>query len=112
MSVTLAAGKLNRRVQVQTYTTARLPSGQEQKSWTTAATVWVQMRVLSGREFFLAQRPVDETVGEFTMRYREELVVDTPMRLIDAHGGIWEVESVKDVEFMHEALVVMAVKRG
>lgn len=110
--VRVPAGSKRHRLQVQTYTVTRAPSGQEIKTWSTAATVWAAVEPLTGSEFFSAQTTFGETTTRFLMDYREELVVAAPMRLVDSGGGIWDVKSVVDRSFVHTTLEVLAVKRG
>lgn len=69
-----AAGRLDRRVQLQSPTTARDDLGGHTESWTTEATVWAQVRDASGRELFQAQQAGMSVAKIVSIRYRSGVV--------------------------------------
>ena len=64
------AGKLRHRIQIQskdgtTYGTR----GEQTDSWVTDATVWCEIRTLSGKEREIAQQIVPQATDQVTIRY-------------------------------------------
>lgn len=78
----MEAGKLDRRITIQQATVTRGAGGGETRSWTTLATVWANVRPMSGREFVAGQRTgggtttqqLGEVTTTFQIRYRSDVV--------------------------------------
>ena len=81
--MTMIAGKLRHRVQIQEPTTIDDPtSGGSYETWATVATVWAQVTPARGREFWDIRKSNSEVEGRVTMRHRE---LDPTKRLL--HKG-------------------------
>jgi SPP1 family predicted phage head-tail adaptor len=76
----MRAGKMDRRVTIQSNTTSRNSYGEETDSWSTLATVWAEVRHLRGDEKFLAKAVTTEKVITVRIRYRSD--VTTQNRLV------------------------------
>lgn len=46
----MQAGRLKDRVTIQNFLTSRLPSGQIKENWQDGATIWAEIKGISGRE--------------------------------------------------------------
>jgi SPP1 family predicted phage head-tail adaptor len=79
----MRAGILDRRVVIESYTTAQDEVGEPVKSYTTLDTVWAQVRPLRGQERFVAQQEYAEVTTRFRLRHRTD--IDEKMRLV--YGG-------------------------
>jgi len=88
-------GELTERVVIQTSTTSPDAYGGRSDSWGTLATVWANVRPLSGQEALVAAgvKPEALTRYEVTIRYRSDV---TPlMRLSWGSRTLW-IESVTE----------------
>ena len=64
----IPAGKLNKRVELQSKTVTRDAMGGESIAWTTQATVWAEVSALTGRALIAAQQAQSEVTGRITVR--------------------------------------------
>ncbi len=80
--MTLAAGKLNKRVTVQQQVTTIDTEGLSDTNWVTVATVWAAIEPLSVREFLTAQQVQSGVNGKITLRWQPTW--SAPMRIV--HG--------------------------
>lgn len=65
----IRAGLLNRRLAIQSRSTAQDAAGQPLNTWTTIATVWAAIEPLSGREREAAQSIHPDISHQITIRY-------------------------------------------
>lgn len=113
MTVAVRAGERRHVITVETATVARDSSGQEIETWVVLATIRASMEPVTGSEFFAAQTTFAETTARFRTRYNPDLNMDDKkLRLVDRTGGIWDVESVLNLEFRDRDLEIVAVRRG
>lgn len=70
----IAAGRLNKRVVLQTSSVTRTASGGATTTWADTATVWAAIRPLTGSERFHAQRVSASLTSEVEIRYRPNVV--------------------------------------
>lgn len=82
----IAAGKLDRRVTLQTPTVTRGDLGGLAQTWVDLATVWAQVRPLSGREASRAQQVQSVASLAITLRWRADVCTD--QRVVLADGRI------------------------
>lgn len=68
--MSLAAGKLNKRVVLQTFTSVSDGGGGTVDTWADTATMWAAIRPLSGTERFQAQQVSANLTNEVEIRYR------------------------------------------
>ena len=69
----MEAGKLDRRITIQQATVTRGAGGGETRTWANLATVWANVRPMSGREFTAGQQ-LGEVTTTFQIRYRSDVV--------------------------------------
>lgn len=103
----MEAGKLRHRVTIQSLSAGspqRTGSGQPDKAWATAATVWASIEPLRGREFFAADAVQSKVAVRIRIRYRAGITA--AMRVL--HGStVYPIEAVVDPENRHVELQLM-----
>lgn len=80
--MTIEAGKLSHRVQIQRQVVAQNSSGDVTVTWATLATVWAAIEPLSAREFVQSASDQNKIVARVTVRYRSG--IEPSMRVV--HG--------------------------
>lgn len=75
--------RLNKRITIQQKTAGQDGAGQPIDTWTTVATVWAEVKDVSGREFIAAQAGQAEVTTKVTIRYLAGIKSD--MRVV--HGA-------------------------
>lgn len=85
----MIAGKLDRRVQLQSPTTGRGELGGQAITWATAADVWANVRTLNGKESVIAQQVKSQASVVVTIRYRAD--IDSNWRIILDDGRVAQV---------------------
>ena len=101
MTVRVSAGRLDRRITLQIKTIARGNLGGHQEVWTDFATVWAEVRDLSGREIFNAKSVGSSATRVLTLRYRDDVHADQRVKFQD--GRIARIEWLRRTE-RHEYL--------
>lgn len=81
----IAAGKLNRRIELQSKTVTRDAMGGESITWTTQATVWAKVSALSGRALIAAQQAQSEITAAITVRQSAAVGIADDWRIV--HGA-------------------------
>ena len=74
--MSIITGNLIKRIALQHYVETRSASGAVTRTWATYATVWAQVRTLSGRERDIAQQERATLSHEITIRYRSGVQAD------------------------------------
>jgi SPP1 family predicted phage head-tail adaptor len=87
----MQAGKLNRRVTIEQQSTTQDEYGQPVETWTEVATVWADIRDITGKEFVSAQATQNPVQTKITIRYRAGIL--PAMRVV--HGSdTYNIEAV------------------
>lgn len=89
----MQAGKLDRRIVIQTPTATRDGAGQPVETWATLCTVWANVTHLRGSEPFQGQQFNAQRKTVFLIRWRDD--VDETMQVIhdgDTYGILSAVE--------------------
>lgn len=79
------AGRLDRRITLQSSVATRDAAGGMVETWSDVATVWAQVRNLSAREVQLAAQRGAAVKAAVTVRYRTGLATD--MRVVFEDGS-------------------------
>jgi len=79
----LAAGRLDRRVTLQTSAIGRDTLGGPTQTWATLAVVWATVRPLSGKETVTAQQVQSQASVAVTLRYRADIAATQRVILDD-----------------------------
>ncbi|EKO4983782.1 phage head closure protein [Escherichia coli] len=80
----MQAGRLRDMVTVQNFTTARDTSGQLVETWTNGATIWAEVKGISGRELIAAGAETSQATIRVWTRFRRDLTAAS--RLIVVTG--------------------------
>lgn len=105
--MTLAAGRLNKRVTLQSAASARDGHGQPIETWSNVAVVWAAIEPIRGREYFSAQQFAAEVTHRVRIRYRSG--VSPKWRVI--HGSrTFRIETVIDPLERQETIELMCVE--
>lgn len=78
--MSIAAGMLRHRVELQRPVTTKNSAGEIESDWETVDTVWAGIEPLSAREFIAAQQMNSAVSVRVTIRYRAD--VTAAMRLV------------------------------
>lgn len=87
----MQAGKLNRLVQIQRHVTGKDAAGQPATGWVAVASVWADIRHVSGREYVRSDADVSRAVVSIRIRYRSDM--DAGMRVVH-EGRVYSIEAV------------------
>lgn len=100
----MRAGKLRKKVELQSYATSRDDFGAEIETWSTYAKVWAGIEPLAGRELVYAQQVSETTKIRITIRYNSSVVakhrVKFGLRLFDINAIIDTDEKNKEMILM------------
>lgn len=101
----IAAGKLNKRVTLRALGAGQDAAGQLSGAWADVATVWAEMRDISGREFIGSGGVQNETQTRVFIRRRADVV--PAMRVL--HGAVtYHIDAVLEQE---NGLQLLACRR-
>lgn len=102
------AGKLRHRITFQRFDGQRDEYGDplkgEDEHWSDVASMWVEVKPVSGREFYAVEQSQSEVTHKVSCRYRSGL--DTAMRIV-CRGRVFQIISIIDWEERHESLLIM-----
>lgn len=109
--MTLAAGRLDRRICFERATASQAsPSGEQLLTWTPEVTVWAEVSPLGGRELFQAQALEAKADTRFRIRYRAGITPDETLRI--SYGGrAYDLRSVVELG-RREGLEILAEARA
>lgn len=98
-------GRLRHRITLQRYESSYDQWGNPVEEWRDVATIWAEVRGLSGRTYFAAQQTVAQSTHEIRMRWRGD--VEPGMRVLH-DGKAYSVDAALDPTGRREELVVIA----
>ena len=101
-------GKLQRRITIQEYVTARDSFGAEVPTWVDVATVWASVTPVSGKEYFASAQVNAEATTKITMRY---LAGITPKMRVVFEARTFEIISLLNFEERNIELNLMCKER-
>lgn len=88
------AGKLDRRITIQSLVETQDDFGQPVQTTVVLATVWANVAPLRGKEPFQGEQFNAQQVVVFTVRWRDD--VDATMR-IEHEGETYDIQSVSEI---------------
>lgn len=109
----LAAGSLNRQVEIQRKTVVDDEGGQPVPTWKTFAKPWVNFKTITGsaaaqQEFVTGDIEIDRVTTSIRMRFRTD--IDATMRVL-YRGEVYDIKAVlPDEEF--QEYMDLAVAKG
>ncbi|MDE1484593.1 phage head closure protein [Xenorhabdus bovienii] len=87
----MQAGRLRNRITLQNFIQVNLPSGQRMQEWQDIATVWAEVKHISGRELLASGASLSEATVRIWLRYRSD--VTSASRLV-FKGQIYDIQAV------------------
>lgn len=87
------ARRLDRKLTIQSQTTARNASSEAIATWSTLATVWGKRMPLRGAELYATNQVVAQAECKFRIRWRDDL--DESMRVVD-DGTTYGIQHIAD----------------
>ncbi|MBD2782858.1 phage head closure protein [Xenorhabdus szentirmaii] len=69
----MRAGRLRHRVTIEKQTSSRTPSGSVIREWSDVASVWAEVRPISGRELVASGAVLTEVTIRIWLRYRADI---------------------------------------
>lgn len=92
----LAAGKLDRRIRIERFTSTTGELGGEIKAWTTLATRWASYEPLSDGERFRAGETAATATARFVIRHSAEVADVGPLDRVVFKGVVYEIVHAKE----------------
>jgi SPP1 family predicted phage head-tail adaptor len=75
-------GEIRKQIAIQAEAPTSDGAGGYALAWTTLATVWAEIKPLSGHEVFTAQHLEGHVTHQITTRYRNDITITTDMRIV------------------------------
>jgi SPP1 family predicted phage head-tail adaptor len=105
----MQAGKLNRRITVQSIPETQDASGfPSEGTATTYCKRWASVTPLRGRERFEAKQFEAEVDVRFVVRYDSVTAAITPKMQISYNSKTYDIQSVFDVDEAHKEIEILA----
>jgi SPP1 family predicted phage head-tail adaptor len=101
----IAAGKLNRRIEIQKKTLTTDADGYKVESWEKLYTPMAYIQTVTGREFHAGRRLLADANMYFIIWYKSGI---TTQNRIKYNGKIHEILSVEDVSEAHREMHIVA----
>lgn len=101
----IAAGKLNRRIEIQKKTLTPDADGYKVESWEKLYTPMAYIQTVTGREFHAGRRLLADANMYFIIWYKSGV---TTQNRIKYNGKIHEILSVEDVGEAHREMHIVA----
>lgn len=109
MSVRIRAGRLNRRITLQSLTTADDAFGEPVETFATLANVWARVFTMGAKETLSADAERTQGSVIFQIRYRTDI---TERNRVVWGTDTYDIEGVQDAEGARKRLDIQAVVRG
>lgn len=97
-------GKLRHRITLQKQINAQNDYGAVVTTWQDVATVWAEIKPITGREYFSAQQVQSEVTTQIWIRYRDGI---EPTMRVTHDGKQYEIVSVLNYQGLNKALQLM-----
>jgi len=101
----MEAGRLNRRIRIESKSVVRDAYGGETITWTLVAEVWAAVLPIRGREYVAIRQAGAELTTRFLIRYRSGV---TPAMRIVYDGANYDIVDVINPQDGNEHLEIMA----
>jgi SPP1 family predicted phage head-tail adaptor len=105
-------GKLNKRVQIQTQTTAQDAFGQPQQTWTTVYTAWAGIDIQTSQLIYATAEFVSKVTHRITLRWTFSVVIAANQRVVytEPTTGVvhtYEIQALLNIKQANRELVLM-----
>lgn len=109
----MQAGKLNRRIEIQSQTTTQDASGQELQTWAEVYSCWASIDVQQSQLIYSTAEFIAKTTHRITIRWTSSVVIEPSMRIVytEATTGVvhtYEIQTVLNTKQGNRELVLMA----
>jgi SPP1 family predicted phage head-tail adaptor len=109
----MITGKLNRRIQIQTQSTAPDSFGQPQQTWTTAYTCWASIDIQGSQLVYSTAEFIDKVTHRITCRWTSSFNFAANQRIVytEQTTGIvhtYEIQAVLNDKQRNRTLILMA----
>jgi SPP1 family predicted phage head-tail adaptor len=105
----MRAGKLRKRVVIQSKTPAQAADGQPVYTWGTYATVWASIEPATGREYLESTTQAQAVMHKVTIRYRDGITPEMRLAFTDRESSTryFDIEAVLEPEIYGKELQLM-----
>ena len=104
----MRAGKLNKRVEIQTNTSVPNEMGEHVPGWNTTHTRWASINTIGGQERFSNNKESAEVSHRIKLRYVEGLI---PSMRIKYGSRIFDIQHIQDHEERNRDMTVMVLEQ-
>ncbi|WP_213805754.1 head-tail adaptor protein [Granulicella sp. dw_53] len=109
----MQAGRLNRRIQIQSQTTTQDEFGQRQQIWETAYGCWASLDIQNSALIYSTAEFISKVVTRITMRWTSRIIISSANRVVyvEPTTGVkhtYEIEAVLNTRQGNRELVLMA----
>lgn len=108
----LAAGKLDRRITLERFTTTQDDFNNDVEAWTPLATVWAAYEPIRDGEKFRAGETAAGLSARFTIRHSAQVADLNPKDRLTFKGITYAILNVKEAEGRNVALEITCAARG
>lgn len=107
------AGKLDRRITIERFTSTRNDFNELIETWATLATVWAQRKDVSDGEKFAAGQVGSSLRSRFVIRSSSVTKTVTPVDRISYDGALWNIHGLKEsAEGRNRFIEITAVRNA
>jgi SPP1 family predicted phage head-tail adaptor len=111
------AGKLNRRVQIQTQTATQDAVGQELTTWSTAYSCWASIDIQASQLINDTATFISKVTYRITMRWTSSVVIEAAQRVVYTEPTtgvvhVYEIQAVLNDKAGNRMLTLMAYELG
>ncbi|XWJ92930.1 phage head closure protein [Phytobacter ursingii] len=78
----MRTGGLRNRVTIRKFTTSRSPSGQVIEKWEDGATIWAEVKGISGRELVASGAEMAEATIRVWVRFRRDITAASRLKVL------------------------------
>jgi SPP1 family predicted phage head-tail adaptor len=108
----MQSGKLNRRIQIQTQTTAQDNLGQPQQTWTTAYTCWAGIDIQNSQLIYSTAEFIEKVTSRITCRWTSSFTFEPNQRVLYTEATtavvhIYEIRAVLNTQQRNRELTLM-----
>lgn len=108
----MQAGKLNRRIQIQSQSTSQDGFGQPQTTWTTVLCTWASIDIQGSQLLYSTAEFMSKVAYRITLRWQPNVAIAANQRVvyIDAMGTThtYEIQAVLNTKAANKEIVLMA----
>jgi len=109
----MQAGKLNRRIAVQTQATTQDAFGQQLQTWTTAYPCWASIDVQNSQLIYSTAEFIEKVTHRITIRWTSSVVITPAMRIVYVEPTTqvthtYEIQAVLNDKQANKQLILIA----